>query len=473
MLRKIICLLILLLPFMCIAQIISKLNTAVQPTITILRTEPEQPVEGMSVIVYFRFTNNSVTPGPLSGWIGADINSGSAAPGVSPVDWPVTELPDKQSVNGAVAVTLPDAGANKMLRVFFYSTQQQNGDRITKSPPLYTTQASINIAALMNFKLENFTIRHTRARSTDTDWGSLYVSVDNQAAMNPISFFLGNFEDGTFPFLMKDEYGRFTKPVESGLFRLIPDNNSTIRMSYFMYNGGSIEDSKGFLKGFAEATANPELFKGKRPGSSTLYTLARILNPFFNIMGACDGFVAGEVLDISSNDLFYNSINGSTMFNRRFNTEEFASQAGCGNTSDYEILSYMKRISSASTPAYITPVFSSITANRKINIRASMGETITWKRLETIGPNGEFITVNDAEYGYFDGSTYTAPREITRPLLVLVRGVMTQLILARGSFQVIEGGPLGTSTAIIQLVPGARKMNPAKYNQYNARPPRQ
>lgn len=470
---KIICLLFLLMPFMCIAQIKSKVNAAVQPTITILRTEPEQPVEGMSVIVYFQFTNISVTPGPITGWIGADINSGSGAPGVSPADWPITELPDRQSVYGAVAVTLPDAGVNKLLRVFFYSNQQQNGTATIKSPPLYISQTTINIAALMNFKLENFTIRHTRARSTDTDWGSLYVSVDDQAAMNPVSFYLGNFQDGTYPFLMKDENGQFTKPVESGLFKLIPGNNSTIRMSYFMYNGGSIEDSKGFLKGFAEGTANPELFKGRRPGSSTVYTLARILNPFFNIFGACDGFVAGEVLDISSNDLFFNSINGSMVFNRRFNTEEFASQAGCGSTSDYEIQSLMKRISTASIPAYITPVFTSVTINRKINIRASMSETITWKSLETIGPNGEFFAVNDPAYGYFDGNTYTAPREITRPLLVLVRGVMNRLIIAKGSFQVIEGGSLGTSTAIIQLVPGARKINPVIYNQ-NVRPrPRQ
>ena len=65
--------LIFLIPFASIAQRPQTLavTTISQPNITILRTEPEQPIEGMSVIVYFRFYNPAETS--LSGWIGADM----------------------------------------------------------------------------------------------------------------------------------------------------------------------------------------------------------------------------------------------------------------------------------------------------------------------------------------------------------------------------------------------------------------
>src|SRR5207253_3331328 len=52
----------------------------------------------------------------------------------------------------------------------------------------------------LSFSLTKFRINHTRARTTDTDYGSLYVSMNDKAVMQPASKFLGNFEDGDYSF---------------------------------------------------------------------------------------------------------------------------------------------------------------------------------------------------------------------------------------------------------------------------------
>ena len=443
-------------------------NIAVQPYVTILHTEPDQPVEGMPLIIYFRLTNNNLNGSTLNGWIGADINSGTGYPGISSGDWQVINLPNKEYIDGAVWLKTPDAGINRLIRVYFYQTQQPSGTGVTKSPPLYEIgQQTINIGALLNYKLENFKINHTRARSTDTDWASLFVSQDGQPVMQSTALYLGDFQDGTYPFKGKDAEGNQQNSMETGPFTIVPGNNSTLRISYFIYNGGSIEDRKGFLNGFASATADPSLFHGKRPGKSTLFTAMRVLNPFFLIMGACDGFVVGDTMVIQSNDLYSNTFMGNVDFSRRFNTEAYASQAGCGNTSDYEVFSNMKKISTPTNPRYGYKPGWSVHDGGKLEFDPRLKMTLTsWQRLETIGPSGEFITVTEPAYGYISGLTYHAPAQISKPMLVIIRGNRSQFQVEGNDLNVLADGPLGKVTQIVQLLPGPQIMNPNIYNDY-------
>src|SRR6185436_4091156 len=109
---------------------------------------------------------------------------------------------------------------------------------------------------------------HTRARTTDTDWGSLYAVVDDVPVMEPAGIFIGNFEDGTYPFKGKNAEDNMVMDVETGPVALVPGQNSRLYIAYTMYNGGGISDGKSFLKGYAEATANPIMFHGPRPGTS-------------------------------------------------------------------------------------------------------------------------------------------------------------------------------------------------------------
>lgn len=199
---------------------------------------------------------------------------------------------------------------------------------------------------------------------------------------------------------------------------LFQENNSILRIAYFVYNGGSIANSNEFLKGFAEATANPALFKGARPGRKAWFDALRVLCPMLNIAGACDGFVVGDSMMIQTNDLFNNTLFGNARFSRRFNSEEFASQIGCGNTSDYEVLSSTKRLSSAND-AYnnFSQVYPSVTASQKLNIFSAKEykTPISWKTLETIDAMGNFIPANDPSYGYMTGNIYNAPQRLQNP----------------------------------------------------------
>lgn len=469
---------LMLLPLICFTQINRPgLNTVVQPSIKILHIEPQQPIEGNPVLVYFRFTNNDIQGRSLTGWIGADISSGTGAPGLSIADWAVIDLPNKHYIDGALSIQAPNAGTNKKVRVFFYETKNAVNGKLTKSSPLYIGESDINIGALISFKLDKFFVHHTRARTTDTDWGSLYVSLNDQPAMKPCSFFLGNIENGEFQFSphngIKVNSPTTTKDrFESDPIFVIPGINSILRTAYFVYNGGSIVNSDEFLKGFAEATANRALFKGARPGRAAWFDAVRVLCPMMNISGACDGFVVGDSMMIQTNDLF-NNTGGIAEFSRRFNSEEFSSQIGCGNTSDYEVLSSIKRISSVNDiyKNYST-VYPSVTASQKLNIFSIKGFSapISWKALETIDATGNFIPANDPSYGYMTGNIYNSPAEITKPLLVVLRGTWWSSYMFNGNeYDVFSNTSLKQVTAIIQLIPGPKKLNPNMINKYKIR----
>lgn len=473
-----------LVPLICNAQIIrTDVTTKVQSSVSILHTEPDQPVEGMPVIVYFRFTNR--TTSNLSGWIGADINSGTGVPGVSQVDWEVRDLPPQQYTDGAVFVRAPDAGLNRSIRVFYYQTKTNTNNQVSKSAPMYIIgEQTINISALLNFQLETFKINHTRARSTDTDYGSLFVSLNDQAVMQPASNFLGNLQDGIYNY-NKDEFSyqlalkqafmnsggnevpKVNRIFDSGPFAVVPGSNATIKAAYFVYNGGSITNSDDFLKGFAEATASPALFNGPRPGRTAWFDVMRVLCPPLNVVGACDGFVVADSMLIQTNDLFNITGTGKAQFNRKFNSEEFASQIGCGNTSNYEVNSKISRLSNANSMLN-SPIFPSVTANRTIQLSRSRLNNIpvVWQRLETISSNGDFITTTDAAtYGYVSGDSYHAPSEIKKPLLIILRGISPQTVINSSTYNVFSGSSLKNVTAIIQLIPGSGIII-NRYNQY-------
>ncbi len=284
--------LIFLIPLFIKAQElpIRTFTTVPQPAVTILNTEPEQPIEGKLVTIYFRFYNP--TDNPLTGWIGAEMYSGTGAPGKSVVDWPIKDLGNKQSVDGAIMVRATDAGIQKKLRVFFYETQQKNNTSIIKGAPKHViAEKDINIAALINFRLNTFTINHTRARTTDSDFGSLYAAVDGQPVMQPASIYMGEFKDGTYPFGGIDANKTKLSILETGPIALVPGLNSNVHIAYTIYNGGGVVEHYNFLKGYAEATANPALFHGPRPGTNTAFEIFKKLVLPFSAIGACDGLV--------------------------------------------------------------------------------------------------------------------------------------------------------------------------------------
>ncbi len=468
-------------------------------TVSILHIEPEQPVEGMPVIVYFRFTNRTSTA--LSGWIGADINSGTGVPGKSAVDWEVKELNPGQYIDGAVFVRAPNAGINRLIRVFYYTTKTVINDQVSKSQPMFEMgQQSLNIAALLSFNLTQFKINHTRARTTDTDYGSLYVSVNDKPVMQPASKFLGNYEDGTYIFTTDGDRAamslqrkqamassinaqqqvtftsysvgnpKINNVFDSGPFAVVPEINSIIKPAFFIYNGGSIANSDDFLKGFAEATANPQLFNGPRPGRAGWFDAMRILCPPLNVIGACDGFVVADSMMIQTNDLFEITGTGNASITRNFDSEEFASQIGCGNTSNYQVDCQLKRLSHAGSMEVYSPIYASVTSKQKINMLSSLKNysDIVWQQIETIADDGSFIMTPDPSYGVILGrNQYIAPDEITRPLLVILRGIQPQVVIDNDQYDIFEGSELRKVTAIIQLIPGQKMMNPNIYNNYN------
>ena len=491
----------LLFPLISFSQvIINSVTDLVQPSVTILRTEPEQPVEGKPLIVFFRFTNNNINGNALNGWIGADISSGTGYPGISDGDWKIIEMPNKSSVDGAVWLKTPDAGSNRTLRVFFYETSQPSGMNVIKSQPLYGIgEQQINIAALLNYSLETFTVNHTRARSTDTNFGSLYVAKNEQGVMQPVAVFMGDFQDGTYPFIAKQKdqpesainttYVAYSNPgsgnianqlemqkqqymlmsagkemLQSGPFAIIPQQNVLLKISYFIYNGGSIEDHDGFLKGFAQATADPSLFQGKRPGSSDLFTAMRILNPFFNIIGACDGFVVGETLNMESDDLYSNTRNGNVIFENNYTGEAYESQVGCGNTSNYTVISRMEKISNPTDKKYNYDPGLTAYSGGRINLKEKSNYFFTPQRLETISAEGNLRAVTDPAYGYLAEWVYHAPSNISSSRLVVIRGNRHQLTIKGDELEALADKPKEEMTIIIQLLPGQLTMNPGLYN---------
>ncbi len=475
--KKSILVLLVLAGMNCPSQIrINQVNQKVSTEVSILHIEPEQPVEGMPVIVYFRFTNRGSAP--LTGWIGAEIHSGSGAPGVSQVDWEVKDLPPNQYTDGAVFVRAPDAGLNRLTRVFYYAIKKLENGQISKSSPQYGIgEYTINISALLRFRLETFRINHTRARTTDTNYGSLYVSLNDQPVMQPASSFLGDCRDGTHEFNKNESMytaamiktfgnsGGSQFPVvnqvfDSGPFAVVPGVNATVKITYFIYNGGSITNTEEFLKGFAEATANQGLLNGPRPGRAAWFDIMRVLCPPLNIIGACDGFVVADSMLIQTNDLFNISGNGNVSFNRKFNSEEFASQIGCGSTSDYDVYSKISRLSNPGADV-ISPIYSSVTANRTLQISGTgfHNRPVTWQKMETISADGAFITVTDPAYGYVSGDKYHAPPGIKKPLLVIVRGTSPQTVINSNTYSVFSGSSFKNVTAIIQLIPGTQMNN--------------
>lgn len=428
-----------------------------QPNVTILRTEPEQPIEGMSLTVYFRFYNPAETS--LSGWIGADINSGTGMSGKSQIDWPVQELGNKQVIDGAIMVNATDAGVGKKLRVFFYETQEIHpGSAIVKSTPKYqVAEKEINIAALINFRLNNFTINHTRARSTDSDFGSLYAVVNDNPVMQPASVFMGNFQDGTYSFGGINADKKKLINLDTGPIALVPGINSSLYIAYTIYNGGGVAERDNFLRGYAEATANPVMFHGPRPGTSTaIEVLKKIFLPL-SIIGACDGLVVMDTLTIQSNNIFTNTsaLQGYTEFTKRYNSEAYASQAGCGNTSDYTVNSNIIRLSKPGNDNYSTPrVFININAEKKINLEG-VSFPIMWQSMETIDKDGNLEQVNDPAYGFISNNQFNAPHQVDKQLLVILRGsLLTSQVTDDNSLNNLNKGPLKQVTAIVQLVPG-------------------
>ena len=446
-----------LIPFSSIAQQPQTLavSTIPQPNISILRTEPEQPIEGMALTVFFRFYNPAEAS--LSGWIGADINSATGTPGKSGIDWPVKELSKKQYVDGAIMVNTTDAGAGKKLRVFFYETQEtfQGGATVKSKPKYEIAEKEINIAALINFRLTNFTINHTRARSTDTDFGSLYAVVNDNPVMHPASVFMGNFQDGTYAFGGTNADKEKLTNLETGPIALVPGINSNLYIAYTIYNGGGVAETNKFLRGYAEATANPVMFHGPRPGTNTAIEVFKKLFLPLSIIGACDGLVVMDTLTIQSNGIFANTFSGEKEFTKRYNTEEYASQAGCGNTSDYTVNSNIIRLSKPSSDKYPTPpVFININADKKINLNTTMNR-VAWQSIETIDKNGNLEQVNDPAYGFMANDQFNAPTLVDKQRLVILRGSLLPLQPADdNSLNTLNNGPLKQVTAIVQLVPG-------------------
>ena len=457
---------VLLIPFAAIAQRPQTLavTTIPQPNISILRTEPEQPIEGMPLTVYFRFYNPAEAA--LSGWIGADINSATGTPGKSKTDWPVKELGNKQYVDGAIMVNTTDAGAGKKLRVFFYETRETySGGAIVKSTPKYEiAEKEINIAALINFRLTNFTINHTRARSTDTDFGSLYAVVNDHPVMQPASVFMGNFQNGTYVFGGTNADKKKLTNLETGPIALVPGINSNLYIAYTIYNGGGIAETNNFLRGYAEATANPVMFHGPRPGTNTAIEVFKKLFLPLSIIGACDGLVVMDTLTIQSNGIFANTLSGEKEFSKRYNTEEYASQAGCGNTSDYTVNSKILRLSKPTNDQYFTPlVFININADKKVNLYTPLN--VAWQHIETMDKDGNLEQVNDRAYGFITKDLFNAPALIDKQRLVILRGSVIPWQATDGyslpsqaaddnSLNTLNNGPLKQVTAIVQLVPG-------------------
>jgi hypothetical protein len=483
-----------LLKNICSSQIHGGIKDRPQSSVEILHVEPEQPVEGMPVIIYFRFYNR--TSSNLSGWIGADINSLTGTPGQSSVDWEVKDLPSEQYVDGAVFVRAPNAGINRLIRVFYYNTKTVNDGHVSKSQPMFRMgEQSLDVAALISFSLKQFRVNHTRARSTDTDYGSLYVSKNDQPVMQPCSKFLGNLQDGLFSFnsdqdrqamasmnkqltlnqaysvaatsfATQQQQAILNNVFDSGPFAVVPDRNSVIKPVFFIYNGGSVVNTNDFLKGFAEATANPQLFNGPRPGRATWFDVMRVLCPPLNVVGACDGFVVADSMLIQSNDLFNVTGTGNAVYQRNFSSEEFASQTGCGNTSNYDVECVTKRISHAGMMENVSPIYTSVTANQRINLfsNISNSQDIVWQRVETIASDGSFTTTADPAYGYVESNKYVAPADVPRSLLVILRGVRPQLVIDNDEYDVFAGSELRLVTAIVQLIPGQRIMNPVIFN---------
>ena len=449
--------LIFLIPFAAIAQRpqVLAVTTIPHPNISILRTEPEQPIEGMPLIVYFRFYNPASAS--LSGWIGADINSATGTPGKSKTDWPVKELGNKQYIDGAIMVNTTDAGAGKKLRVFFYETQETfAGGATVKSNPKYEiAEKEINIAALINFRLTNFTINHTRARSTDTDFGSLYAVVNDNPVMQPASVFMGNFQDGTYAFGGTNADKKKLTNLETGPIALVPGINSNLYIAYTIYNGGGVAETNNFLRGYAEATANPVMFHGPRPGTNTAIEVFKKLFLPLSIIGACDGLVVMDTLTIQSNGIFANTSSGEKEFTKRYNSEAYASQAGCGNTSDYTVNSSIIRLSKPGSDNYSNPpVFININADKKISLNTAMYR-VAWQRIETIDKNGNLEQVNDPAFGFIANDLFNAPALVDKQRLVILRGsLLSSPATEDNSLNSLNNGPLKQVTAIVQLVPG-------------------
>jgi hypothetical protein len=480
---------LILIPMITFAQIQFNRTAASvpQPTVTILKMEPEQPIEGTLVTVYFKFYNNLTVP--LNGWIGGDMNSSTGAPTKSPVDWGIKDLGSQQTIYGAIMLPATNAGAQKKLRVYFYETQQPINSQpgtasflpssftFTKSMPKYNyDETDINVAALVYFRLNTFTVSRTRAVSTDSDFGSLFAAVNDQPVMQPSSVYMGEFQDGNYPFSGKDADQKAVPLLETGPIALVPGINSTVHIVYTIYNGGGVANSHDFLKGYAEATANPQLFHGPRPGTNEAFEVLKKLVLPLSAIGACDGFVAYKDIVLQSNDIFNNPSSFTKPFNDQFNTEEFASQTGCGRTSNYTVSSAMYRgfepqANGSGLGGIVqfgagggrmgmvdfqkVPIYPNVTGNRKINLAQN---SVVWQRTETINGNGNFSETNDPAAGNITNNTYNAPANINQPQLVILRGTVQKSGTTENTLNNLNNGQLKEVTAIVQLIPGTITM---------------
>jgi hypothetical protein len=438
------------------------------PGVQILQIEPQLPVEGQPVTIYFRFSNNSPGGGlVLNGWVGAEINSGTSSPSQSAIDWPVTNLANNQWVDGAINVVAPSAGMQRTIRLFFYQTQSRASDAtLTKSAPQYGVgDRMTDIACYFLFSLDKFIVKHTRARTTDTDYGALYATLNGQPAMQPLGVFLGNFKNGTFPMRGTDASG---KPVSliSAPISVVPGRAASLDVAYSIYNGGGIADQSKFILSMAQALTTPKLFDGAGAGHTNWETAVQVLNPFFNILGGCDGLTALDSITRDISGFFLSTQQTSQSFERDFNSEAYASQTGCGNTSNYTVLSSVTRLTSDGigqaavnqvalsaellngTGSNITPSVTMINRYVGPGSQVTLPTGILWQSIQTLDDNGNFMNVSDPAYGYINGTIYQAPAQWTKPLLVVLRGA------ANSNQPQMENNnaPPVSSTYVLQLV---------------------
>lgn len=270
-------------------------------------------------------------------------------------------LTSGRTINGTIT-TAARAGASSPLFIKLVSPLRcRRGIECFGTELLADASANRPVAARYWISLENFTIFHTRARSTDTILAQLTGRVEGQRSSQPDACNIqptppiyctgairqGDHQDGTYPIT----------GVRAGPFDLVPDIDPDLTFSYNLLNFGTPYEQEVFLKimngindlaagalsAYSASSGGGSSGSGTYGGWTGIHDFTEKINTIQ--AGGCDGPVAVDLVSVlnkvvaGQND---STLDASTrafgqwrMRSRVF--DDIKSQDGCGKNSKYQV----------------------------------------------------------------------------------------------------------------------------------------
>lgn len=397
------------------------------PELALDGVEPERPVEGQPAVIRFSLRN----PGTrrLNGYVAAVIHSRHATMNVG--EWALVDVApgNQETVHGALSFVAPRGGKDIEYDLVYFEgySYRQGGEFMsrTPTPPLVRVRGRMEIATHYRARLDAFKPVEARSRQKDTLYASIGSAVNREATYTTTAF-LGDFGDANrwMPISGVDPKGRPIDTLDTDTAEMVQSANSKLRIAYSLMNRGTSgqETAREVMNAISEATNAflSVVYPQASDGWNKAHDFTTRLNGWMT--GTCDGPVAVENLELDWNKLDAETwplnepdipfATRSWTVEAHHGGQDYASQIGCGATSNYDVRYTIRRSGPEETFDMSTADAGSI---------VMPGDNVALEAPGAVNP--DFSVVSGTHQGVVRGSTLEVGATIDGDEAIIVRGV--------------------------------------------------